>query len=119
MKFKDFMEKTKLAEYDFQVGYLITINGIINLCSILKTKFYPPYLKCSHLHQDYVELVFGILIKDSRGGIVKPSALGLGFCLARFIIDRIKEDKSKISILEFKEALKIYTINYSNFHSSS
>ena len=110
LKFKNFMENTQFAENDFQEGCLITISGILDLHNILKTKFDLPYLKCSHVDQDYVESAFGMLRRDSRGGRVKPSALGLGYRLARFIIDRIQEDKSAISIFEFKEALKITPI---------
>ena len=110
LKFKDFMENTTFADNDFQQGCIVTINGILDLHHLLKTKFDLPYLKCSHVDQDYVESAFGMIRRDSRGGRVKPSALGLGYRLARYIVDKVQEDKSGISIFDLKEALKIAPI---------
>ena len=111
LEFREFMENSVFADNDFQEGCSITINGILDLHNILKTKFDLPYLMCSHVDQDYVESAFGMIRRDSRGGRVKPSALGLGYRLAKYIIDRVQEDKYAISIFELKEALKIDPID--------
>ena len=107
MKFKEWIRSTVFSENDFQLGFIISINGILDLHHLLKTDYNLPYLKCSHVDQDYVESCFGQIRDDSRGGRRRPSALGLGYRLARFIIDRIYEDKSPISVFELKESLVI------------
>ena len=79
LQFKDWLKSTIFSANDFQVGFIISINGIIDLHHLLKTDYNLPYLKCSHVDQDYVESCFGQIRDDSRGGRRGPSALGLGY----------------------------------------
>ena len=115
LELKDFMKKVTFGENYYQKGCIISVNGILDLHDMLKTKYGLPYLKTSHVDQDYVESSFGRIRADSRGGRRKPSALGLGYRLSRYIIDQNMKSKVKVNIFELKDALKITPLGKKSF----
>ena len=85
----------------------MTLNGIVDLQDNLHKNFDLPSLMTSHCDQDYVEGAFKDIRKDSRGGIRKPTALGLCYRLQRYIILQNLNDSTRVDIFQLENILKI------------